>query len=88
MHELFIVIALPDYHDLGDLLSSYRCSMPRAQQLQPQQSNLAESSKGVPVEEEVSNGGGQVDEAMEEDVEQEGYGELVARQEFCPDSLA
>lgn len=36
----------------------------------------------------MANGGGQVDEAMEEDVEQEGYGELVARQEFCPDSLA
>ena len=51
--------------------------MSRGPPLQPQLSKLAESS--IPAEEEIANGGGQVDDAMEEDVEQEGYGQSAAR---------
>ena len=60
--------------------------MSRGPPLQPQLSKLAESS--IPAEEEIANGGGQVDDAMEEDVEQEGYGEFQPSRVSCPNSSA
>lgn len=50
--------------------------MPRPQPSSQQQA-LADAGKGAGGEEEVANGGGEVDEAMEEDVEQEGYGKRL-----------